>query len=1177
MFVSHAKVRIVGLGGRSRKRRPHRRRLGLREMAKMPCLVPTALTVLLGLFAVAFGAGMALLGYLPTMDTVVEVAPVHSRDDIEHSESTQSIIVYNSSAALPPTPTSPRIFSFPSGTAVDSVSSNLHTNGPSYLQPSEPDRPTNFSHDQQKQQGVRGHKNLNQFRLDISTTKQSVLSTTTATIHQEGAATQRQINTKRFLALRACSYAGPVVMAIGMFAMIMACVFYCEILDKYAILVPDKSHGSGLQKDELYEIIIGEMKKSYAQTLITAYTKAAERSLLIHENVPAGTGAAAPAVVVGSDGEDTQQQQQQQQQLSDPLLPYNPLEPLSLEQQIDIECEGYTPSPPVPNKRYSVIQARIQRLRSEDNWLKTSSLPNIRRSMSIKRAGRVGTKIADNSRTLSYDYTMDEARLRRKSMMLRSIVQWNSGSSGDLIAQQAQAARAMHQRRFSSAKALQNQPDDSLDELFQEQSHGSFPLTRLIQRRGTFACGDMRTRRMKFLLLLQASESNEVFQQQQQQHRRQSTYPTGKHHQHDNVSMDSRSASRFAGIRRNSFIPYNTCDKFITTEEKRTARSSRRSSVNPFAPRLAQQYSQPERGTIRRHSFFPIRREDKIYESDPLEQRRHSFNPIGVNNTLKSEYAGGAGIQDRRGSYNPDSRRGSFNPDSRRGSFAPPSATSGQQKSPRFLQVPGFEHEFHMERGPSGDSTSSEASGSPYLLSSPPSRQSDIWPYCGTSRSPGKPLLPTMSSHMLEAQPIERRHSFNPVVRISDTDTDAPNNGAPDVPIIVLNADTSGRFLTVPSQDIELGMTRGTDNFEMRPEQRRHSFNTTTQSLPSSKFGIEKPVPQRNISFKFDSSLTSISSQASPPSSTSSSLPHQVIKRSSLKRASMHKPTETSSSPDSSAGVAVRPSSFKQEMVLFQPLSKADSRGASPSSNLSFCGSERVGSERSPKASRTASISSDYSAVTTSALPDVPYRESSVSYGTFRPVSPAGQLTCRQFLPISPLCMDRDAGHYVTTDGSSYYNDRQFVSHPTHQTAGEIRRSASFRESRRRPIHHVRTDSSGSTGSGPATLSPSLNTDANAAIHRSRSAGSLPGERATIRREVDLRALRVLSPRWDDIRMSPQEAKRLAEESFASRASSPQSPHRAFSYASSRVPKPPSPLVGKHWPPSRHDADSNSS
>ena len=935
----------------------------------------------------------------------------------------------------------------------------------------------------------------------------------------------------------------------------------------------------------MFQVIIEEMKKSYAQTLITAYTKAAERSLLIHEHNP-GVPVGAPAAAAGAVRPDSEDPQQRP--LPDPLLPYNPLEPLSLEQQIDIECEGYTPSPPIPNKRYSVIQARIQRLRSEDNWLKTSSLPNIRRSMSIKRAGRVGTKIADNSRTLSYDYTMDEARLRRKSMMLRSIVHWNSGSSGDLLAQQAQAARAMHQRRFSSAKALQSQPDDSLDELLQEQSHGSFPLTRLIQRRGTFACGDMRTRRMKFLILLQASESNEVFQQQKQQHhRRQSTFPSSKHPQHDNISMDSRSALRFAGIRRNSFIPYNTCDKFITTEEKRTARSSRRSSVNPFAPRLAQQYSQPERGTIRRHSFFPIRREDKIYESDPLEQRRHSFNPIGVNNTLKTEYAGGAGTHERRGSYNPDSKRGSY---------APLSTSSGQQKSSRFLQVPGFEHEFHMERGPGGDSSDSETAGSPHLPSSPSSRQSDVWPYSCSHRPPGKLPLHGMGSPLPEAQPerqvVERRHSFNPVVRISaagpDNETTTPGSGVPNVPIIVLNADTSGRFLTVPSQDIELGMTsggfRGAEDVETMPEQRRHSFNAPFQPTESAqaytKAGIEKPVPQRNISFKLDSLSTSMTPQVSSSLPTPPS--NQFAKRSSLKRASIHKPTQVPSPTDSTSGAPVRPSSFKQEMVLFQPLARPDSRGTSPSSNLSFCGSERIGSERSPKASRTASMSSDNSAFTTSTLLNESCRNSEaphLSPGAFRPVSPAGQLAYHHFHPASPRCRDRDVFRYAptTADSISQYNELQFLLHSGPNPAGEIRRSASFRESRRRRVHHVRTDSSGSTGSGPATLSPSLNTDANAAIHRSRSAGSLPGERNIARREGDFRALRGSAPRWDDIRMSPQEAKRLAEESFASRTSSPQSPLRAFSYASSRVPKPPSPLVGKHWPPSRHDADSNSS
>ena len=69
MFVSHAKVRIVGLGGRGKRRRPHRRRLAVKEVVRMPCLLPTLVTVLLGLLAVAGGAGMSVIGYVPSRGT----------------------------------------------------------------------------------------------------------------------------------------------------------------------------------------------------------------------------------------------------------------------------------------------------------------------------------------------------------------------------------------------------------------------------------------------------------------------------------------------------------------------------------------------------------------------------------------------------------------------------------------------------------------------------------------------------------------------------------------------------------------------------------------------------------------------------------------------------------------------------------------------------------------------------------------------------------------------------------------------------------------------------------------------------------------------------------------------------------------------------------------------------
>ncbi|XP_059178199.1 uncharacterized protein LOC131957415 [Physella acuta] len=841
MFVSNAKVRIIGLGGKSRKRRPQRRRLAVKEFLKMPCLLPTIATVVLGLMAVSAGAGMAIKGYIPQTSTNVTL------------DSAEAVI-------------------------------------------------------------------------------------------------------------KVCSFLGPVVMATGLFAMIVACVFYCEILDKYAILVPDK-HAALYDKDELFEVIVKEMKKSYAQTLVTAYSKAAERSFLLDN--PSSSGELLP----------------------EPIFPCKPSEPLTLEQQIDIECEGYTPSPPIPHKKYSVIQARIQRLRSEDNWLKTSSLPNIRRSASIKRAGRVGGKIVD-SRTLSYDYTMDEARLRRKSMMLRSLVQWNSESSDMLTGKQ---------RRFSSVKALPSQRRDSWGAVSQS-GYGSFPLTRLIQRRGTFACGDMRTRRMKFLLLLEASESQDALP--------------------DTASIDGRAT--VAGIRRNSFIPYTTCDRFIADEEKKTLRDSRRPSINPFSFTNRFGSAGPKPGT-RRHSFFPIRRDDKILVGDVNEHRRHSFNPIGVNNTLKPEYA--AKMENRRSSFNPDGTLDKSG--DRRGSHVP-------QQSSRFLQVPGFEVDL-TERRPSIDVASQS----------------------------GEPEEPAVSQSVFQNdRQVERRHSFNPPVRMSAA-------GEPNlkVPKITISVEPPSRFLTVPSQD-----------YYLEERERRHSFNTTStkpasstasSTANSSKTG-EKAIPQR-ISFRLDDTAA-----------------------------------QPGSKPKGKAGPEpVRPSSFKQEMIVFKPLRRPDSRSVSPASNISCCGSERLGSEQSTSSSlatsRTASISSERSLKTamTGSPSTVVAADGVLSYGTFDGHPEAG------------------------VDGG-----------PGRESASEApqdsfkQRSSSFRDMRGRGRlrHHVvQTDSPGSTSSGPATLTPSTILDANAAIHRSRSASSLG-------------AVSLLSPQ------------------------------SLYSYA--RVPKPTSPLISRHKTPS---------
>ncbi|XP_005095649.2 uncharacterized protein LOC101851399 [Aplysia californica] len=1046
MFVSHAKVRIVGLGGRSKRRRPHRRRLAVKEVVRMPCLLPTVLTVFLGLLAVAGGAGMSVIGFVPTRDSAQ-----NNVTDI----------------AVPPG----------EGQGVVDAKSG----GPS--------------------------AQVSAVGMD-----QSALSEANA---------QRE---RSFYLLKICAYVGPVIMAVGMFAMIVACVFYCEILDKYAILVPERKSGL-YDKEELYQVIVGEMKKSYAQTLITAYTKAAERSLLAADT----------------------------QSVSDNFLPDFPIkpEPLTIEQQIDIECEGYAPSPPVPNKRYSVIQARIQRLRSEDHWLKTSSLPNIRRSdriNSIKRAGRAIVKSKGSS--LSCDYTMDEARLRRKSMMLRSIVQWNSSSSGDLNGQR--------QRRFSSVKALPSEQNtDNWDAVSHAGFAGSYPMTRLIQRRGTFACGDMRTRRMKFLLLLQASESKDLFS--------------------DTVSIDGRVS--VPGIRRNSFIPYTTCDRFISGEEKKTMRDSRRSSVNPFM--FGQRFATEPKAGTRRHSFFPIRRDDKIYVVDPNEQRRHSFNPICVNNTLKPEFA--AKLDGRRGSFNPDARRGSFNPDSRRGSYNPDSRRSSFNPDSRrssyipdsrrgsfnpdsrrgsyipdgrrgsydpdcmpdraadgnrahevppqnsfFLQVPGFEHEFQMERHPPADNEDFPTSQTGLTVPDPG--------FLSPVAKSGPPI------GTADSRRVERRHSHNPGLKPAPPNdgSGGGGTGAFKIPKITINAvTTNNRYLGVPTQ-------------EYYPEERRHTFNAMTMTRPQiniSPAGTvcvksqEKPAAAQRISFLLDPNDSSSPPQQAPSApggATSSPSPSRT--RLTAGSASPHTtpspPSNATSSPE-----PVRPSSFKQEMVVFKPLPyPTDSRSASPSSNVSNCGSENVWSDRSLRASSPglASVSSDRSGKTARTASPVSVIAADVtsSYGTFDVTTPPSAWERRGEKQTKSPRSQQKASTLQTLQVSSASTKCAVQLNPRQEKAAErgspvlVRRSSSFKERsephgkashsrhkarhrphqqppvHRRPARTMETEmtdspasvssgqasvSSGpaSISSGPATLSPSVNTDANAAIQRSRSTSAL--------------------------------------------------------------------------------------
>lgn len=941
MFVSHARVRIVGLGGnKNKKRRFQRRRLAFREVLQMPCLLPTIIVVFLGLLAVAGGVGMAILGYMPSPDIHQPISP-----DLHQGNSV------------------PR-----SSTSIHSVENGSST---------ESDIPTGFE----------------------------------------------------FYMLKSCSYLGPLLMAVGLFAMIVSGVFYCEILDKYAILVPDK-RGAIYSKEELYEIIIGEMKKSYAQSLVTAYTKAAERTMIISDNKSV-SGDFVP----------------------EPVTPCKPIEPLSLEQQIDIECEGYTPSPPIPNKRYSVIQARIQRLRSEDNWLKTSSLPNIRRSehASIKRVNRLRNA---QKHSLSCDYTMDEARLRRKSMMLRSIIMGHSSSSGDLPQRRGS-------RRFSSVKCLPGENTMSLEEMSQGLT-GSFPLTRMIQRRGTFACGDMRTRRMKFLLLLQASESKEKLS--------------------DTASMDGRVST--SAIRRNSFIPYTTCDRFIAGEERKHFRE-RRTSVNPFTSAGNRFGNPPPPPGLRRHSFFPIRREDKIYVGNPNEQRRHSFNPAAINNMTRPEYAA-----------KPESRRGSFNPDIsydsggiRRESYIPP------QKS-NFLQVPGFHADPMLsERRPSASDDSSD------VLNTLQNR-SDAQ-FSGVH-------------NFHDNRMVERRHSYQPITQTTVYPSEhSKDTSGINVPQIVISTDSSinsNRFLSIPQ--------------EYHPDDTRHSFNAPTSSTtkpPPTAFPpslISSPPRHVGQRISFNLKSENVHPQSPPPTSQMPYYNTPIASNIPAKSLSYPKPTKLQTSPESP-----RPSSFKQEMVVFSPLTVADSRSISPISNISCCGSERIGSERSARTGRTASLSSERTTRTLTPVSvaaqdsinrdeslerpptpiDIhPYEEAGVKSkpevtllpcmpSSFTPPSSLPHISIPIDEPGSPslIAPERDRDRYSDRthdhEWDAVIRDRRFQPVPL----------SGHRYASNRPKRSQITDSPASTSSGPATLLPSSTTDANASLYRSRSASAISSSMST--------------------------------------------------------------------------------
>ncbi|ESO94466.1 hypothetical protein LOTGIDRAFT_161162 [Lottia gigantea] len=155
MFVPHARVRLVGLREHTerRRRRVARRRLNCIEIIRMPCLLPTLGAILLGIFVMASGCMMSVLGY----------------------------------------------------------------------------------------------------KAQISTDP-TLMQNTTEIVSMQDETT--------YYTLKVMSYIGPMLMGIGLFVIIVAAVLYCEIMDKYVNIVPDKN-SKKIGRDQLYKMIIEQFRKNY--------------------------------------------------------------------------------------------------------------------------------------------------------------------------------------------------------------------------------------------------------------------------------------------------------------------------------------------------------------------------------------------------------------------------------------------------------------------------------------------------------------------------------------------------------------------------------------------------------------------------------------------------------------------------------------------------------------------------------------------------------------------------------------------------------------------------------------------------------------------------------------------------------------------------------------------------
>ncbi|XP_070196520.1 uncharacterized protein [Littorina saxatilis] len=160
----------------------------------------------------------------------------------------------------------------------------------------------------------------------------------------------------RYYATKSLSYAGPVLMGCGFFAIIVSCVLYCEIVDRYAVLMPSKPE-TRLKRQDLLEMILGEFKKSYFRGIEVPLRK---------EDPPPQKG-----------GERQMETLLKALSISTPVLLMSPdLAPTWRFSHYPYNFRGH---------RHHALKPRHPKLKQlggsgssgHEPWLKTSSLPNI--------------------------------------------------------------------------------------------------------------------------------------------------------------------------------------------------------------------------------------------------------------------------------------------------------------------------------------------------------------------------------------------------------------------------------------------------------------------------------------------------------------------------------------------------------------------------------------------------------------------------------------------------------------------------------------------------------------------------------------------------------------------------------------------------------------------------------